>query len=107
MMNFGHDPANNRLTVSFTGRLDTLSCPGIQSAISDKLREIRNNEDQAGSPKVVFDMQEVTFISSSFIRICLTTYHGGGKGNFAIINCDPFLKKAFKIAGLDDLLAVS
>jgi anti-anti-sigma factor len=106
MISFSHDTANSQLTVHFIGRLDTLSCPGIQSAFNDKFSEIRKEGEQT-SLKVVFDMQEVTFISSSFIRICLTTFHSCGRGNFAIINCDPFLKKAFKIAGLDDLLAVS
>jgi len=106
MISFNHDTANNQLTIRFNGRLDTLSCPDIQSAINDKFSKIRKEGKQDG-PKVVFNMQEVTFISSSFIRICLTTFHGCGKGNFAILNCDPFLKKTFKIAGLDDLLTVS
>jgi anti-anti-sigma regulatory factor len=30
-----------------------------------------------------------------------------GSGNFCIINCDPAIKKTFKIAGLDELLKVS
>jgi anti-anti-sigma factor len=56
---------------------------------------------------LVFDLRDVNYISSSFIRICVNTAKQIQKGKFSIIHCDPFIKKTFKIAGLDDLLNIS
>ncbi|MGA2822001.1 MAG: STAS domain-containing protein [Bacteroidales bacterium] len=71
-----------------------------------ELKQGQNEKDQL-EEKINFDMKDVNFISSSFIRICLITFKQCQKENFAIINCDPFLKNFFKIARLDDLLDVS
>jgi anti-anti-sigma factor len=57
--------------------------------------------------KIVFNLKDINFISSSFIRICMGTAKQVPPGNFCITNCDPFIKKTFKIAGLDGLLNVS
>jgi anti-anti-sigma regulatory factor len=55
---------------------------------------------------IVFDLGETTYISSTFIRICLQTAQKVKPGKFSITNCDPLIKKVFKIAGLNDALRV-
>jgi anti-anti-sigma factor len=109
MINFDHHSREKHLVCRFSGRLDTVNCTNLSEEIQNKLQELKQgqNEKEHLEKKIDFDMKDVTFISSSFIRICLITYNYAGKGNFTIINCDPFLKKTFKIAGLDDLLSVS
>lgn len=109
MVNFKHDSGEKHLICKFSGRLDTQNCISLSEEINNKLQELKQGLSEKDKPeeKIDFDMTEVTYISSSFIRICLTTFNQSQKGNFAIINCDPFLKKTFKIAGLDDLLTVS
>jgi anti-anti-sigma factor len=109
MINFEHYSEKKLLVCRFSGRLDTLTCIGLSEEIQNKLQELKQeqNEKDQLEEKIDFDMKDVNFISSSFIRICLITSKHSQKGNFAIINCDPFLKKVFKIAGLDDLLRVS
>ena len=52
-------------------------------------------------------MTEVNYIASSFIRICVTVAKQVPRGNLTIVNCDPFLKKTFKIAGLDEIMIVT
>jgi anti-anti-sigma factor len=109
MVNFEHHSSENHLVCKFSGRLDTLNCISLSEEIQNKLQELKQGQgekDKTGE-KIDFDMTEVTYISSAFIRICLLIFNQCQKGNFAIINCDPFLKKTFKIAGLDDLLRVS
>ena len=109
MVNFDHYSREKHLICRFSGRLDTLICTNISEEIQNKLQELKQGQEEKDQleEKIDFDMKEVTFISSSFIRICLITFNHCRKGNFAIINCDPFLKKTFKIAGLDGLLSVS
>ena len=55
---------------------------------------------------VVFDMKDVTFVSSMFIRICLQVYKQMGANRFQVINLSPDVKKVFKIAGLDQQLNI-
>jgi anti-anti-sigma factor len=109
MINFEHHSGEKHLICRFSGHLDTIACVGISEALQQKLQELKQGHMQADPPeeKIDFDMRDVTFISSSFIRICLVAFNALIKGNFTIINCDPFLKKTFKIAGLDELLHVS
>ena len=109
MTDFTYDSKEKHLICKFSGRLDTLNCNSLSEEIQNKFQELRlgKTEKEQFEEKIQFDMKDVTYISSSFIRICLNTSHQSGKGNFSIINCDPFLKKTFKIAGLDELLSVS
>lgn len=109
MINFKHDSSEKHLICRFSGRLDTQNCLSLSEEINNKLEELKQSggENDKHEEKIDFDMSEVTYISSSFIRICLITFKQFQKENFSIINCDPFLKKTFKIAGLDDLLTVS
>lgn len=57
--------------------------------------------------KVVFDMKDVDYIASGFIRICMDTAKKVSRDNFSIINTSPVIKKIFKIAGLDGSLNIS
>ena len=109
MVNFDHYSGEKHLICRFAERLDTFVCISLSEELQNKLQELKqgSGEKDQLEEKIDFDMKDVTFISSSFIRICLITSNHCRKGNFAIINCDPFLKKTFKIAGLDDLLSVS
>jgi anti-anti-sigma factor len=109
MIKFNYNPTEKIITCYLSGQLDTYTCTGISEEMQQKLNEIKIGlgENELPDHKIDFDMKEVTFISSSFIRICLVTFKSLKQGNFTISNCDPFMKKTFKIAGLDDLLKVS
>ena len=56
---------------------------------------------------VNFDIKDVEYIASSFIRICVSTAKQLANKNFSIVNTIPMIKKVFKIAGLEKLLNVS
>jgi anti-anti-sigma factor len=109
MIDFIHDFEEKYLICRFSGRLDTLNCVSLSEEIQNKIQELKQGQPDKDQfeERIHFDMKDVTYISSSFIRICLHTYHQSKKGNFSIINSDPFLKKTFKIAGLGELLSVS
>lgn len=109
MVNFEHDATEHKLVCRFPARLDTPACQVIQEQIAEKINILKAAGDVSTTPvdTVVFDLQEVTYISSSFIRICMFTAQQLPKGGFSIIHCDPFVKKTFKIAGLDELLNIS
>jgi anti-anti-sigma factor len=54
--------------------------------------------------KIAFDMALVTYVASSFLRICLKAAKHAGPGHLSFLNLDPSVKKVFKIAGFDILV---
>ena len=102
MVTFHHNPEENEITAAFNGRLDTLAVQTLNEIIRINLPV---KEGPSGE-KIIFDMKEVDYISSSFIRICVGNAKKAGAGRFSIANCQPFVKKTFKISGLDDVLNI-
>jgi anti-anti-sigma factor len=109
MVTVYYNKSENEVVFSFEGRMDTVTSLQAGETINDKLAGFTgsDNSDATTGVNVVFDLKEVNFIASSFIRICMNRVKLTGSGNFCIINCDPAIKKTFKIAGLDELLKIS
>ncbi len=103
MVTFNHDAQNKVFTASFNGRMDTLAVQKISEIIQINLPV----KDGKSNDMIIFDLQNVDYISSSFIRICVSVAKQARPGQFSIINCQPFIKKTFKISGLDDILHVT
>ncbi len=108
MLTFEYNETGKILTCAFTGHLDTNVSAVMATEINDKIQSLKDSIDPAilVNGNIIFDMSGVNYIASSFIRICVSTGKQLPPGNFCIVNCDPFLKKTFKIAGLDDILNV-
>lgn len=109
MLTIYNHKSENRVVFSFAGRMDTVTSMQAGETINNRLAELfgTNNTGAITRVNVVFDLKEVNFIASSFIRICINMAKLTETCNFCIINCDPFIKKTFKIAGLDVSLKVS
>lgn len=87
---------SGKLVCSFSERMDTKATLSIEKELFEKIKE---NE---GS--VVFDLKDVDYIASSFLRICLRAGKMMGKDRFVIIQVAPPVKKVFKIAGFDEIM---
>jgi anti-anti-sigma factor len=109
MLKFNYQKAEKQLTCYFAGRLDTIASFNLSDELYAKLNTLRGTDDPTVmlTDKINFDMTEVNYIASSFIRICVTVAKQVPRGNLTIVNCDPFLKKTFKIAGLDEIMIVT
>jgi anti-anti-sigma factor len=108
MLTINHTPEKSLLTFVFSGRMDTIESLKIGEMIAEKMAETATS-GTAGEPSqitVVFDLNGVNYISSSFIRICVQTAKQTPPGKFSITGSDPFIKKTFKIAGLDEILNI-
>ena len=108
MFDFDFNPEEKQLTCIFKGRMDTVVSSQLMAELDSKYISLSENEDKNALLEfsIIFDIKEVNFISSSFIRICVAAKKRVKDGKFSIINSDPFIKKTFKIAGLDDILNV-
>jgi anti-anti-sigma factor len=83
----------------FSGRLDTAACDGLWEQLEPALG--------AGPATVCFDMDNVDYIASAFLRICIRAAKVVPKGALTVENPTPVVKKTFKIAGLDGALNIA
>jgi anti-anti-sigma factor len=90
---------NSQLVCAFSGRMDTLSCMKVKDKVKTKIEEHEG--------KVVFDMGQVDYISSSFLRLCANAATAAGNENFSIIKVNSIIKKVFMIAGFADKMNIS
>jgi len=40
--------------------------------------------------KIIFDLKDVDYILSSFIRVCVNVAKQAGAGQFSVVHCQPF-----------------
>ncbi|MGA2031022.1 MAG: STAS domain-containing protein [Thermoguttaceae bacterium] len=85
-----------KLVIRFEGSMDSAKCAKIET-------EVRTAVDAPGTP-VVFDLDGVDFISSAFLRLCIYGQQQAADHGFQIVNVAPYVKRVFKIAGLDAML---
>jgi len=103
MVTFNYNPNEKEFTASFSGRLDTLAVQKLSEIVQVNLPSKTGDSPE----KIIFDLKDVDYISSSFIRICVGVAKQAASGQFSIVHCQPFIKKTFKISGLDEVLNVS
>ena len=103
MVTFDYNIPEKTITVVFHGRMDAVA--------TLKLNEILGAEqdlkDRKPGDRLVFDLKEVDFISSSFIRICVGYAKLAGTGKFSVTHCQPFVRKTIQISGLDEVLNIN
>lgn len=86
----------NLLTCILTGKIDTLNSYVLESEID------QNKSEDITS--IVFDLKDVDYISSTFLRIVIKIVKEFGKENFTILNVQPTVLKVFKIANLTEII---
>ncbi len=106
MVEFNFDKKANTLVCVLNGRMGTDINDQLTASITGKIGECRNSLEDSEKLKICFDLKNVNYIASSFIRTCIMVSRQVSAGNFNIINATPVIKKTFKIAGLDDALNV-
>jgi len=89
---------DGKLICSFSRRLDSANCDKWEKWLHEKIDEVKM--------PVVFDLKEVDYIASGFLRICIAVSKKVGKQDLMIINTCPYVKKVFKVAGLDRQLKI-
>lgn len=107
MVDFSFNKQVNQLICCPKGRMSADVTSEIAISIGDKINATKNISADPDGLKIIFDLKEVDYIASSFIRICVSTAKQLKKGNFEIINSDPVIKKTYKVAGLDEILNVN
>ena len=85
------------LTLALEGRLDTLTTPDLEKEVSDL----------KGIKKIIFDFEKLEYISSSGLRVLLSTQKiMNNQGEMIIKNSNMAIKKIFNVTGFADILKV-
>jgi anti-anti-sigma factor len=103
MITFTSNAVDKTLTLNFKGRMDTLAV----ATLSEILQAEPLMQDLKPDDKLIFNLRDVDYIASSFIRICVSYSKLVGPDRFSMTNCQPFVKKTFKISGLDEFLNIT
>ncbi len=83
----------------------TFNNPRLDYYIIRDMEEQLINEFES-CDKIVFDMKNVEFIASAFIRLCLEAIQKTGKNNFEMLNVDKFVKTVLQISKFDQFVKV-
>ena len=106
MVDFEYNQAEPKLVCNIRGRMGTETNEPFLAKVTEKITESKSTLPNPADLKVSFDMRDVTYIASSFIRSCIVISRLVEAGSFDVVNASPVIKKTFKIAGLDELLQV-
>ncbi|RLD11675.1 MAG: hypothetical protein DRI44_03060 [Chlamydiae bacterium] len=93
-----YDLTDEKLVCTFSGILNSAECQKYQEELILKIRQVEL--------PVVFNLKEVDYIASGFLRICIHIPKSIGSENFSIINVSPHVKKVFKLSGFDNHLNI-
>lgn len=87
------------LTVSLTGRLDTVTSPQLEG----ELRTVVN-----GVTELIFDLTGLEYISSAGLRVLLSAQKVMNRqGKMTIRNVKPEIMDIFEVTGFVDILNIS
>lgn len=105
MVEFTQDDEQAKLICRFTGELRTNECITLQEKVALRVTTfLQDCRDPAAPPAIVFDLKDVTFASSFFVRIVLSCVQRVGKDHFSVINANDFLVGLFRTVGLQEVL---
>lgn len=88
----------------FSGDQNSEICAAIEPELSSRIEVFLTDRDRAS---VVFDLAEVEYVSSAFLRICLWCCKLVGNRNFSIRRVSPELFKIFRIAGFVEMMNIT
>ena len=86
------------LNIALVGRLDTVTAPDFEAAISDSLSNVK---------ELYIDFSKLEYVSSAGLRVLLSTQKTMNKqGKMVIRNVSQDVMDVFEITGFIDILAI-
>ena len=93
-MNVQTTTEGEKLTVTVTGSIDTITAPQLQAAF-----------DPSTAKEIVFDLAGVEYVSSAGIRLFLATHKAMAAvgGTFTIVGASPAVANVIRITGFSQI----
>lgn len=88
------------LTFLLNGQLDTTTAPQLETALNTNLSD--------DVTTLVFDLQNVGYVSSAGLRIFLSAHKKmTGKGSFSLLHVNDDVKDVLDMTGFTDILTIA
>ena len=98
MLNINTKKDGTALTIILEGRLDTITAPSLENELNDSL---------SGVTDLVFDLQDLQYISSAGLRVLLTAQKVMNRqGSMVVRNASDDVKEIFDVTGFSDILTI-
>ena len=89
---------NDNLTLSLKGRLDTLTAPQLEAEVNGKLDGVKT---------LIFDFQNLAYVSSAGLRILFMAQKIMNKqGKMIVRNANADIKDIFTVTGFSNILTL-
>ena len=95
-MNIEKELLGTALTVTVSGRLDTMTAPVLEQELKESYGEVT---------ELVLDFQNLQYISSAGLRVVLGA-HKTMKGKLVVKNVNQTVMEVFDITGFTDILTI-
>lgn len=97
-MNIEKNLNGKSLTLSVAGRIDTMTSPALEAEITSSIGDIN---------ELVFDFAKVDYISSSGLRVLLSTQKAmKNKGSMKLKNVNEVVMEILDVTGFSDILDI-
>lgn len=90
-----------KIKFSFFGKMDTAVSAALSSYVTSETEKVLADAVDQKELKIIFDLNEVTYVSSFFLRVCFVALKNIEKGNFSIINASQQVNSILKMSGLE------
>ena len=92
------DKQANKLTLTIEGRIDTKTAPELGQVINAELEGIK---------ELIFDLEQVSYISSAGLRILLISQKQMNRqGKMKIVHANADLMEIFEVTGFTEILTI-
>ena len=97
-MEISKNSNGSTLTISLSGRLDTVSAPKLEEELKASLGDVTD---------IIFDLSRLEYMSSAGLRIFLSTQKiMNEKGKMTVKNVNSTIMDVFEITGFTEILSI-
>ncbi len=98
MLNIEKNKEGGKAVVKLSGRLDTTTSPVLENELRDFLQ---------GATELVFDLEELEYISSAGLRVLLSVQKQmDSQGSMKLINVREEVNEIFEVTGFSDIMTI-
>jgi anti-anti-sigma factor len=99
-----YSPEQDHLQCHFSGELDSSAATEADEAVAGVIDGILGVGQSSESLRIVFDMSEVSYASSLFLRCVVATARRVARGNLEVVGCTQSMHNLFRVTSLDKLV---
>ena len=98
MVEISKNLEGTRLTVTLSGELNTITAPNLETSLLEDLPSI---------DEIIFDMEDLSYITSSGLRVLLVCQQElEERGGVTIRSVSPVIREVMEVTGFDSILTL-